>query len=208
MEGAVANLMNWLLIAASGWGSSFLPSNWLPGPAWQAPGILGEAGWGPGDRGRRVHRPCLGRPLGGVSRLCVWGPREAAFPGSRGCLLPATGPGCFQVGGLGFRRGNGPGKVKRPYPESLGWVVVRAGIVAQADLIPISVPRGVFLSAATPGGLLCGPRGAWCRLPCPEPLRDGLSLMLLTLQGGCRDSWGSEGRLPQARNGERAGCPC
>lgn len=51
-EGATANLMNWLLIAALVEGGSFLPSNWLPGPAWQAPGVLGKAGWGPGDGGR------------------------------------------------------------------------------------------------------------------------------------------------------------
>ena len=92
-----------------------------------------------------------------MSGLHVWGPREATFPGSRGCPLHAAGPGCFQVGGLGCRRGNGPGKVKRPYAESLGWVVVRAGIVTQADLILISVPRGAFLSAPTPKGLLSRP---------------------------------------------------
>lgn len=142
-----------------------------------------------------------------MSGLHVWGPREATFPGSRGCPLHTAGPGCFQVGGLGCRRGNRPGKVKRPYPESLGWVVVRAGIVTQADLIPISVPRGAFLSAPTPKGPLPRPTPCVVPPPCPEPLRDSLSLMLLTLQGGCRDSWGSEGGLPQAWDRERAGCP-
>ncbi|XP_006062539.1 calcium channel flower homolog isoform X1 [Bubalus bubalis] len=33
-----------------------------------------------------------------------------------------------------------------------------------------------------PKGFSRGPRRAWCCLPCPEPLRGGLSLMLLTLQ--------------------------
>ena len=71
-EEAAANLMNWLLIAALVERGSFLPSNWLSGPAWQAPGVLGEAGWPWGWReasaqalpweavGRGELAPCLG----------------------------------------------------------------------------------------------------------------------------------------------------
>lgn len=168
MEGAAANLMNWLLIAALVEGAASCPATgFLAQPGRLLEFLVKRAV--PGDGGRRVHRPCRGRPLGGVSWLHIWGPREATFRGSRGCPLPAAGPGCFRVGGLGCRRENRPGKVKRLHPESLGWAVVRAGIVTQADLAPVSVPRGAALSVPTPRGFPSRPALSGAACPAPSP---------------------------------------
>lgn len=111
--------MNWLLIAALVERGSFLPSNWLSGPAWQAPGVLGEAGWPWGWR----EASAQALPWEAVRRGELapgLGPQGSHFPGKQRISPPRRRPWVFPGGRAGLQERKQAWKGEKTAPRVTG----------------------------------------------------------------------------------------